>query len=85
MDQNILKRIIGFILLVCLAIGLIIFAAVTTNAPMPEDVPKSIDWPETTEQHKAKLDDSIEDLDDRIMKNKSNIRVMKNTLGNVCQ
>ena len=82
MDQNILKRIIGFILLVCLAIGLIIFAVVTTSAPMPEDVPKSIDWPETTGQHKAKLDDIIEDLDGRIMKNKSNKRVMKTTLDN---
>ena len=80
MDQNILKRIIGFILLVCLAIGLIIFAAVTTNTPMPEDVPKSVEWPETTGQHKVKLDDLIEDLDDRIVKNKSNKRVLKTTL-----
>ena len=80
MDQNILKRIIGFILLVCLAIGLIIFAAVTTNAPMSEDVPKSIDWPETTGQHKAKLNVLIEDFDDRIVKNKSNKRVVKTTL-----
>ena len=76
-----MKRIIGFILLVCLAIGLIIFAIVTTNAE-DEDVHKSIDWPETTGQHQAKLDDLIEDLDGRIVQNKSNKRVMKNTLDN---
>ena len=61
MNQNTLRRILGFILLVCLAIGLIIFAALTAEKSDSDDSAKSLDFLENAVRRKINLDDEIED------------------------
>ena len=67
MIQNTLRRILGFILLVCLAIGLIIFAALTAEKSDSDDSAKSLDFLENAVRRKINLDDGIEDHVEQIL------------------